>query len=588
MLRALATGRKTPRDTMRTLIRALIGLTLVAVASTARAQFDDGVFLVQCQKTVTAAAAHFEHARRVALGHCARKALRCPEVLTSGATSASDPCLAQVATNCQAELAGLGTTEAPLLAALTRCTQPADGTIGVSIDEVTDDDGLAYDHLVALCPQANLTADELSQCQVRVLTCNADLEFTTAIPRGAELMTRLALALDDSGCIGNTPCGNDTIDPGEQCDDGDDNSDTDPDACRTNCMNAHCGDGVVDAGEECDDGNAIPGDGCEADCTTTPGPTCGDGVVDPGEECDDGVANSNTTPDACRANCTDPRCGDGVVDGDEDCDDGNLVDDDGCDSDCTATVGGYCGDGNVDPDEDCDDGPDNSDTAPDACRTDCTSPECGDGVVDTDEECDPPNTLFCTADCQSTLLGSAVGAQQASPSGDLVRCQDAIFAGTQSLYDKTVMLESKCVGKVLQCTFGISEDSDPDGVKSDACFAHANDGCQKAAGKRDKLLGKLTAKAAKKCVTGKPAVPIALATLVDAAAGLGFQNDAPKCPPPPGELDVGALFDCVYRVAMCAAEGAVSRMAPSAADVLGQLDLDATNVFPCVTDLQDN
>ena len=39
------------------------------------------------------------------------------------------------------------------------------------------------------------------------------------------------------------------MDTGEDCDNGSANSDTLPDACRTDCSRAHCGDGVKDTGE---------------------------------------------------------------------------------------------------------------------------------------------------------------------------------------------------------------------------------------------------------------------------------------------------------------------------------------------------
>lgn len=578
---------------MRSLSRFFFCLLALVVTSSAHAQ-SDGALLVHCQNGVTPVAARFERARRAALGQCVRKSLRCPDVLTSGATAATDVCLGDVATKCQGRIAALAQSGASLLGALTLCTQPSDGSIGITADEVSGDDGLAYDHLTALCPQAALTPDQLSQCQAHVLTCNADLQLTTAIPRGAELLSRLGLPLDDSGCIGNTPCGNGNLDPGEECDDGiDGNSDTEPDACRTTCVEAHCGDGVVDSDEECDDGNATSGDGCEPDCTLSPGPTCGDGNLDAGEECDDGPANSGSAPDACRLNCRDAYCGDGVVDSDEECDDGNALDGDGCDSDCTVTVGGFCGDGNVDAGEECDDGPDNSNTAPDACRSDCTDPRCGDGVVDpgNGEECDPPGTILCTSDCQlrSGLMTAAGEAAPVTipPADDLVRCQTAILAGTQSLYEGTIGIEVRCAAKVLQCTFGISEDSDPDGIKSDACFAHANTLCLKVAAKRDGLLAKRVQKTAKHCTTGKPAAALPLASLVDGTTGLGFQAAAQACPAADGEsVDDTTLFNCLYRAIECAAEGTVSRAFPSAADLLGQLDLDATTVFPCVTDLQ--
>jgi cysteine-rich repeat protein len=65
-------------------------------------------------------------------------------------------------------------------------------------------------------------------------------------------------------------CGDGTVDEGEQCDDGANNDDEEPNACRTDCTRARCGDGVVDDGppnnENCDDGNQIEGDDCPASC----------------------------------------------------------------------------------------------------------------------------------------------------------------------------------------------------------------------------------------------------------------------------------------------------------------------------------
>jgi hypothetical protein len=49
----------------------------------------------------------------------------------------------------------------------------------------------------------------------------------------------------------------------EECDDGDMNSNTEPDACRVTCLNAYCGDGVVDTGETCDPG---VDDTCNGSC----------------------------------------------------------------------------------------------------------------------------------------------------------------------------------------------------------------------------------------------------------------------------------------------------------------------------------
>lgn len=66
-------------------------------------------------------------------------------------------------------------------------------------------------------------------------------------------------------------CGDGEVDGAEECDDGDANSDTDADACRSTCRVAHCGDGVTDAGESCDDGNAWGGDGCDPVCAQESG-----------------------------------------------------------------------------------------------------------------------------------------------------------------------------------------------------------------------------------------------------------------------------------------------------------------------------
>ncbi len=61
-------------------------------------------------------------------------------------------------------------------------------------------------------------------------------------------------------------CGNGTIEGSEECDIGEQNSDTMPNRCRTVCRKANCGDGVVDADEECDDANDEEADGCLRTC----------------------------------------------------------------------------------------------------------------------------------------------------------------------------------------------------------------------------------------------------------------------------------------------------------------------------------
>jgi cysteine-rich repeat protein len=102
---------------------------------------------------------------------------------------------------------------------------------------------------------------------------------------------------------GTSVCGDGVTAPlCERCDDGAANSDTTPDACRTDCRPPHCGDGVTDSGEQCDDANATACDGC-TDCRIDVGLGCGDGIAIPacGETCDD---NNMTAGDGCANDCT--------------------------------------------------------------------------------------------------------------------------------------------------------------------------------------------------------------------------------------------------------------------------------------------
>ena len=69
-------------------------------------------------------------------------------------------------------------------------------------------------------------------------------------------------------------------DNGEECDDGLENDDEMPDACRTNCRAARCGDGVTDSDDECDDGNGEDEDFCSNDCLLVPDDPCSPCEVD--------------------------------------------------------------------------------------------------------------------------------------------------------------------------------------------------------------------------------------------------------------------------------------------------------------------
>lgn len=192
---------------------------------------------------------------------------------------------------------------------------------------------------------------------------------------------------------------NGKVDPGEECDDG--NLDS-QDGCLANYTLARCGDNIVrltppEQAEECDDGNTVNDDSCTANCRFA---ACGDGILQYDEDCDAGVDDDSG---GC-PRCAKAFCGDGFVhDGVEGCDDGNNVPNDDCSNHCSRPS---CGDGIVQPDEVCDDGNDDDE---DGCTRACFPPACGDGVVQADEECDSPSGAeYCTWQCRFPRCGNGV------------------------------------------------------------------------------------------------------------------------------------------------------------------------------------
>lgn len=190
-------------------------------------------------------------------------------------------------------------------------------------------------------------------------------------------------------------CGNAILEPGEQCDDGNVQSN---DGCDANCAieNAICGNGDVEQGEECDDDNTTSGDGCSSSCQfegfacvphSTPG------VADEAVEACVCAADSFCCDNAWDTLCVSEAmslCN--VSCGDECSAHGNpgsesisvtqcvcAIDDWCCenswDSFCVATAtnscgacGGVCGNGTLEVNEECDDG--NTD-ADDGCSATC-------------------------------------------------------------------------------------------------------------------------------------------------------------------------------------------------------------------------
>ncbi len=231
-------------------------------------------------------------------------------------------------------------------------------------------------------------------------------------------------------------CGDGVVQPmrGEQCDPGcppgDQVCQPDPD-CTEDCHTRKCGDGKIDPGEVCDDGNNEDGDLCSKDCSHIA--TCGDGQVqeENGEACDPGVQCGRDSYDCipgelCTPWCKLAKCGDGIINVSvvfdpstgkrvkrlEECDDADKDDTDGCGNDCRIN---FCGDGELqsgDPlNEDCDDG---NNEMNDGCSPHCWREFCGDGVVNAfrfgkhviKEECDPPLPgKGCNHFCQVEFCG---------------------------------------------------------------------------------------------------------------------------------------------------------------------------------------
>ncbi len=124
-----------------------------------------------------------------------------------------------------------------------------------------------------------------SSTQPAIMTTTEEPETTTTPGSGSS-----GSGSDSSGGSGTTMvdpnCGNGSVDPGEDCDEGAGNSNEG--TCTKSCKAPTCGDGYVQAGENCDDAvNDGAYGGCLSDCSAR-APYCGDGEIDELEMCDGG------------------------------------------------------------------------------------------------------------------------------------------------------------------------------------------------------------------------------------------------------------------------------------------------------------
>jgi len=315
-----------------------------------------------------------------------------------------------------------------------------------------------------------------------------------------------------------------------------------------------CGNGSLDPGEECDDGNGVSGDGCEPDCRWTcevdldcddadvcngvetcevaghvcrPGTaamdgtecvqtsgdpgvcrsgfcaaaSCGNGTVDRGEECDDG--NTDDTDD-CLTTCRSASCGDRFVRaGHEQCDDGNATSGDGCDPDCTWSC---------ESDPECNDGepctgvetcaehvctagtppPDGSDCttaggAPGVCRSGvCAAVGCGNGAVDPGEECDDGNTSntdACLSSCRNATCGDGYvwAGREACETGGTRACATTCRTAGQEACGGDCAWSGACVPPAELCN-GVDDDCDTACDNGFPCCAGSIEPCGTSCG----------------------------------------------------------------------------------------------------------
>jgi len=259
--------------------------------------------------------------------------------------------------------------------------------------------------------------------------------------------------IDTGSCEQDPVCGNDILEPGEQCDDG---NLFNGDGCNALCVIEECGNNIIDDGEECDDGNTNNNDGCSDICEIEI-QICGNGSIETGEECDDG---NTVNGDGCSNICLNEEvgyCGDGNIDEGEECDDSNQQNGDGCSNICLTEEAGYCGDGNIDEGEECDD--DNM-TNGDGCSNICQietplGTSCGNGFIEGTEQCDDGNNINgdgCNWSCQieaNFICGNGVvepGEQCDQADLGNKTCEDLGFSGGD------LTCNDKCLLDTLNCT----------------------------------------------------------------------------------------------------------------------------------------
>ena len=294
-------------------------------------------------------------------------------------------------------------------------------------------------------------------------------------------------------------CGNGARDPGEECDNGANNS-NEPGipgvTCRTDCLFARCQDGIKDEGEVCDDGNAGSGY-CSMDCHVITG-YCGDGIKQLNEECDKALNPY------CADDCSEiaGSCGDGKINGNEVCDNAEPDVGEGegtgpyyCNVSCSQILGS-CGDGIVQLNEECDDKNNNGRYG--YCKSDCSGkgPYCGDGIVQSNEACDKAapedgggegTGLYCSSDCKTSKGSCGDGIIQREDCTGYKTDDCVVTQGVNEACDKAtyhagtgIYCSDNCLESYGRCGDG-ERNKNSDGVWLEECdngdFANDNPYC---------------------------------------------------------------------------------------------------------------
>ena len=181
-------------------------------------------------------------------------------------------------------------------------------------------------------------------------------------------------------------CGNGTVDPNEDCDDGDNNGGVGH-PCNTTCHWACLDDNYCADSEPCNGAETCTDHRCGPGAALADGTSCGTGKI------------------CLNAACTSGVCGDGFVTAPEECDDANQTAGDGCERDCRYSCLSTDATRNCTPTDICA-GAGTCDDVSHTCSTGtpladgttcptgfcksgmCAMPSCGNGVIEPGEQCD--------------------------------------------------------------------------------------------------------------------------------------------------------------------------------------------------------